>query len=95
MNNNLIHSNLDAARSTHRPSFSSAGLPPKVAASTVYRRAYQKSRFNLLMNSSTKASEYIDSSSYLSTGHLSPHADFLCINTQRATYFYINACPQW
>lgn len=43
------------------------------------------------------ANTIIDPSSqlYLARGHMSPDADFVIIPNQDATYYYINALPQW
>ncbi len=49
------------------------------------------------MGSSSLADDYIDYDSglYLARGHLSPASDFVYNSFQDATFYYINAAPQW
>ncbi|KFB48484.1 AGAP004948-PA-like protein [Anopheles sinensis] len=78
-----------------RPSFKVGGIPSKVSLASVYTRKHQQERFATLLGSETLASQYINSSSYLAKGHLTPDGDAIVDSWTAATYFFINAAPEW
>uniref|UniRef100_A0AAG5DH18 DNA/RNA non-specific endonuclease domain-containing protein n=1 Tax=Anopheles atroparvus TaxID=41427 RepID=A0AAG5DH18_ANOAO len=78
-----------------RPSFKVGGIASKVSLASVYTRKHQQERFATLLGSATLASQYINSSSYLAKGHLTPDGDAIVDSWTAATYFFINAAPEW
>lgn len=61
----------------------------------MYHAEAQKVRLSSLLQSSILASEYISNQSHLTRGHLVPEEDFAFISWKYATFFFLNACPQW
>lgn len=41
------------------------------------------------------ADKYVTSQQYLARGHLAAKTDFIYATGQRATFYFINAAPQW
>ncbi|XP_050079717.1 uncharacterized protein LOC126567541 [Anopheles maculipalpis] len=80
---------------SNRPSFKTGGIHLRVSPRTSYIQPVQKKRFMKLLGSKVKANRFITTNSFLARGHLSPHADGIFRPWQWATYFYINAAPQW
>jgi len=76
-----------------RPSFKSDTGFFTVDANNCYLQASQIT----LMEDILGDSSVIDTSTelYFSRGHLAPDADFVTEQEQDATYYYINAVPQW
>ncbi|XP_050079716.1 uncharacterized protein LOC126567540 [Anopheles maculipalpis] len=79
---------------TCRPNFKADGVPQNVKPASLYVQSSQKKRFDDLLGQQ-RTERYITSHSYLARGHLSPHADGIFSTWQCATYFYVNAAPQW
>ncbi|XP_050096562.1 uncharacterized protein LOC126578247 isoform X2 [Anopheles aquasalis] len=79
----------------NRPSFKLGGMTSKVRLASVYTQNHQYERFEKVLGSSAQASRYVNSSSYLAKGHLTPDGDAIMNNWAAATYFFINVAPQW
>ena len=86
---------LDAQKESSRPSFGTMGYSKSIPINLVYKKVYQKGRFNQLLNSAKLSENYINNSSFLSRGHLAPDGDFLYASWQYASSLYINTSPQW
>lgn len=86
-NHTIFGLNLDA-RSTgsRRPGFKEgSGFFSKSSANNAYKRSSQRSTILSRCHNC----------SFVSRGHLSPRADFIYEEWQDATFYYINAVPQW
>ncbi|XP_018802082.1 PREDICTED: uncharacterized protein LOC108977043 [Bactrocera latifrons] len=62
------------------------------ATNTLYANKNQVSRFKTLFGT---GQTFINGSSFLARGHLSPDADFVFSYEQLATYYYANCAPEW
>ncbi|XP_058465008.1 uncharacterized protein LOC131438770 [Malaya genurostris] len=85
----------DGQINNDRPAFKVGGLNSKVRFSSVYTQNAQKERLAQLLGSNTLAEKYISSSSFFAKGHLTPDGDSVLNSWAGATYFYINAAPEW
>ncbi|XP_071551559.1 salivary protein Tsal1-like [Panulirus ornatus] len=81
---------------TSRPSFKSAGFF-SVSMNTVYAQATQLKLMTNLLGDADLANTIIDPHKqlYFAKGHMSPDADFVTTMEEDATYYFINAVPQW
>ncbi|XP_055625705.1 uncharacterized protein LOC129768235 [Toxorhynchites rutilus septentrionalis] len=75
-------------------SFKTGGIASKVRFSEEYLQVSQRERLEKLLGSTTEANKYM-SSTFLAKGHLTPDRDALLDTWATATYFYINAAPEW
>lgn len=63
---------------------------------TLYTQARQRITINNLLGLPESSTQYIGSGDfYLARGHLVAKADFLYGSQQRATFYFVNAAPQW
>uniref|UniRef100_A0A182RAL5 DNA/RNA non-specific endonuclease/pyrophosphatase/phosphodiesterase domain-containing protein n=1 Tax=Anopheles funestus TaxID=62324 RepID=A0A182RAL5_ANOFN len=79
----------------NRPAFKLGGMTSTVRLASVYTQRHQQERFATLLGSQEQANKYINSSSYLAKGHLTPDGDAVLDSWAGATYFFINAAPEW
>lgn len=84
----------DAQIESDRPSFRNQGLTYGTTTANQYKQASQTIRFSSLLGP-LQTAKYVNTTSYLSRGHLAPDGDFLLGGWSTATYFYVNAAPQW
>ncbi|XP_044757423.1 uncharacterized protein LOC123315667 [Coccinella septempunctata] len=65
----------------------------------LYSKKTQRRNINIQLRitdlNSTEVIKNGNSSFYLSRGHLAPKADFLYGSQQNASFYYVNAAPQW
>lgn len=74
--------------------FSAGGFFPGVSVNTMYTQAQQKTTLASLVGTEL-AGKYITNSQHMARGHLAAKTDFIFATGQRATFFFINAAPQW
>ncbi|XP_058834973.1 uncharacterized protein LOC131692123 [Topomyia yanbarensis] len=92
----ILGSSIDTAQiSNDRPAFKIGGLKSNVRFSSVYTQNSQRERLTQLLGAVSEAEKYISSSSFFAKGHLTPDGDGVLDTWAGATYFYINAAPEW
>ncbi|KAK2709754.1 uncharacterized protein LOC136027020 [Artemia franciscana] len=79
-----------------RPGFKKGSYFPGIDLETLYSQSNQKSWFNFTFGSEL-SKKYIDvpKNLYFARGHLTPEADFVYDSMQDATFYHINAAPQY
>nr|WBG54456.1 duplex-specific nuclease [Austinograea rodriguezensis] len=79
-----------------RPAFKTSRGFFNVSMSKLYTQNSQFELLKTLLGDEELANTMFDTSKYyFAKGHLSPDADFVTLTEQDATYYYINAVPQW
>lgn len=94
----IYGANIDADDKTNkRPSFRKGSYFVGIDVNTAYSQSGQNLTVANIVGSSSLAAKYIDlgKSFFFARGHLAPDADFIDAASQDATYYYINAAPQW
>lgn len=81
---------------TERPAFVKGGFYDKLPVNDLYSKDGQWDTFQQLLGPEM-SKKYVLSSNqlYLSRGHLMAKVDLIFGDLQRATFYYINAAPQW
>lgn len=80
-----------------RPSFMSSGYFNGKPVDNLYTRVTQRKTVTQILNSTTLADKYIPETGdfYLARGHIAAKSDFIFGNHHRATFWLMNAAPQW
>ncbi|XP_068226264.1 uncharacterized protein [Palaemon carinicauda] len=95
----IIHGRNIAAKDIDdkRPPFKASKGFFNISISKSYSVKTQKSLMQDILDSKKLAANIIDFSKqyYFAKGHMAPDADFVTEAEQDATYYYINAVPQW
>ncbi|XP_066941245.1 uncharacterized protein [Macrobrachium rosenbergii] len=96
---NIIHGASVSAKDIEptRPSFKTSTGFFTVSMATVYSQSSQLELMKTLLKDDALAESIINPSKefYFAKGHMSPDADYATEPEQDATYYYINALPQW
>ncbi|KAJ0179395.1 hypothetical protein K1T71_005107 [Dendrolimus kikuchii] len=77
-----------------RPSWLAGSFFPGVAVNNAYTQVSQKAMIATFVGNAL-ADRYVTSSQFLARGHLAAKTDFVFATGQRATFYFINAAPQW
>ncbi|KAG6448780.1 hypothetical protein O3G_MSEX005670 [Manduca sexta] len=77
-----------------RPSWLAGSFFPGVAINNVYTQASQRNMIASFVGNDL-ANRYVTSSQFLARGHLAAKTDFIYATGQRASFYFINAAPQW
>ncbi|XP_069997205.1 uncharacterized protein [Penaeus vannamei] len=90
---NIAAKDIDSSR----PSFKSSSGFFSVSMSTCYTQNSQSALMKTLLGDEDLANTILNPGEqlYFAKGHLAPDADFVTEAEQDATYYYINAVPQW
>ncbi|XP_022903813.1 uncharacterized protein [Onthophagus taurus] len=80
-----------------RPSWVQGKFYHVTGVNTLYSRATQRKTINSLLGLASSSYKYVAESGdlYLTRGHLAAKTDFLFGSQHRATFYFINAVPQW
>lgn len=86
-------------RNFPRPRFIQSIFYPKLRVDGLYTRTEQRATLARILKSEKLADKLISSDqssyTYLARGHLAAKADFVFGSHQMATFYHINAAPQW
>uniref|UniRef100_A0AB39C065 DsRNase1 n=1 Tax=Cnaphalocrocis medinalis TaxID=437488 RepID=A0AB39C065_CNAME len=77
-----------------RPSWMAGSFFPGVNINTLYTQNHQKARIGNIVGQDM-VGRYITSHQFLARGHLTAKSDYPFASAQRATFYFINAAPQW
>ncbi|CAH0628805.1 unnamed protein product [Chrysodeixis includens] len=77
-----------------RPSWLAGSFFPGVAVNTMYTQVSQKATIAQYVGN-TLADQYVTTQQFLARGHLAAKSDYVFATGQRATFYFINAAPQW
>ena len=78
-----------------RPSFKEGGFYKKSSADKSYKLKTQKATLQTVLGDAKGSRIFSPTTSFLAKGHLAPDADFVFKEGQDATYYFVNAAPQW
>ncbi|XP_001844830.2 uncharacterized protein LOC6034530 [Culex quinquefasciatus] len=81
-----------------RPSWYQGEFYPGVNVNTLYTIVRQRQTIAEILNSQTLADDIVGDTSngvYMARGHIAARADFIYATHQNATFWFLNAAPQW
>ncbi|XP_022829647.1 uncharacterized protein LOC111358652 [Spodoptera litura] len=78
----------------NRPNFAAGTFYPGVPVNDLYKQEQQKRTIADVVGNEL-ANKYLTTRQYLSRGHLAAKTDFIYASGQRASFYFINAAPQW
>lgn len=84
-------------RKSQRPTFSQDGYYPGLNVNQLYTQVNQTETLAQILGSRELATFYIKPKTqyFLSRGHLAPNGDFIDADSQRASFYFMNAAPQF
>lgn len=84
-------------RSVRRVPFLKGKFYHGISPDTAYKKQTQRKQFAKILGSQKIADDIIsfDSDLFLARGHLAAKTDYVFSSHQAATFYYINAAPQW
>ncbi|NP_001091744.1 alkaline nuclease precursor [Bombyx mori] len=77
-----------------RPSWIAGNFFPGVAVNSAYTQVSQRNMIAGFVGNAL-ADRYVTSTQFLARGHLAAKTDFIYATGQRASFYFINAAPQW
>ncbi len=79
------------------PTFSQSSYYPGLSVNTLYTQSEQTKTIAGIVGSDALAGQYIvpNTEYYFSRGHMAPDADFIDAASQDASYYFMNAAPQF
>lgn len=97
---NTISKTIAGGKSAHprKSSWKQGSFYSGVIVDNLYKRNNQRIAVNKQLGLNIGSTQYIteyDQKYYLSRGHLTPKADFIYGSQQDATFYFVNAIPQW
>lgn len=78
-----------------RPTFSQDIYYPGLKVDSLYTQKEQIKTISKIVGSADLAATYVSNKNFLSRGHLAPNGDFLDWPSQDASFYFMNAAPQW
>ncbi|CAG4940996.1 unnamed protein product [Colias eurytheme] len=78
----------------NRPSWAAGGFFPGIDINNIYTQNSQKQAIARVVGNNL-ANRYVTSTQFLARGHLIAKSDQVFATGQRATFYFINAAPQW
>lgn len=82
-------------RSIDRPRFIEGNFYGGKNVDQIYTQVQQQIKFNEILGDGSEQYFDIPKNVFLARGHMSAKVDHMYGNQQRATFFFINAAPQW
>ncbi|XP_035789367.1 uncharacterized protein LOC118465329 [Anopheles albimanus] len=81
-----------------RPGWIQGNFYPGVNVNTLYTVNMQRETIATILSSQTRADELVQTTAngiYMARGHIAARADFVYAPQQNATFWFLNAAPQW
>uniref|UniRef100_A0A182JWX9 DNA/RNA non-specific endonuclease/pyrophosphatase/phosphodiesterase domain-containing protein n=1 Tax=Anopheles christyi TaxID=43041 RepID=A0A182JWX9_9DIPT len=81
-----------------RPGWIQGNFYPGVTVNTLYTVNMQRETIATILDSQPRADELVQTTNngiYMARGHIAARADFVYATQQNATFWFLNAAPQW